>query len=461
MNISSNIASKYIKFKKKDRNIALMIKICFLGITIGTFCLMLTLIITNGFEKVIHEKMQGINSQVIIYSPGNKVDYQAIKKFLLHNFPNEIKGISGNSTRQVLIDKNKSHSVLFLKGIDPENENKVTNIAQKITFPVFEKKTTHEELLKNLLQNNQIIIGEKTAKHYNLKTGDQIKILIPESGGKKKIFLKDKKVTIAGIFKVGLEEYDNNLAFISIDFLQKLFEEDKGVDQINLKLKDNNRTTFSDLKQSFKNIFTSNNLNKKELFINFLNQTKNFVKQVIFNIFRPIDPEAITIQKIKSALPMLSVNSWKDLYPALVSSLKLEKYVMFFILALITFVACMTMISLLFMYIQQKRRDIAIFKTMGLSDKKIRSIFLRIGIKITFWAATCGLLLAAIAGFFLERYPFIQLPDVYYVSYLPARMDLEIFIVVFFATMLLGFLATWIPAQMTKKINIAQVLRQE
>jgi lipoprotein-releasing system permease protein len=134
---------------------------------------------------------------------------------------------------------------------------------------------------------------------------------------------------------------------------------------------------------------------------------------------------------------------------------------MFFILALITLVACMTMISLLFMYIQQKRRDIAIFKSMGLSDNKIRSIFLRIGLKITLGASLTGLTLAFIAGYILERYPFIHLPDVYYISYLPARMDFEIFIVVFIVTMIFGFLATWIPTRGTKKINIAQVLRQE
>ena len=113
------------------------------------------------------------------------------------------------------------------------------------------------------------------------------------------------------------------------------------------------------------------------------------------------------------------------------------------------------------MYIQQKRRDIAILKSMGFPDKKIRSIFLNIGLKITFWASILGLALAGAAGFALEKYPFIELPDVYYVSYLPARMDLEIFIVVFISTMLLGFLATWIPARRTKNINIAQVLRQE
>jgi lipoprotein-releasing system permease protein len=421
-NLSNQIANKYLKFKNKDRNIALMIRVCFLGIFVGTFALMLTLIIMNGFEKVIHEKMQGINAQAIIYAQGQQLDYKNIKNFLEKKFKNKIEAASASSTRQALIDKNNGQSILFLKGIDSDFE-KTTNILNKIIEP--KNQTNFFELL----QNNKIVIGQKTAKNLGLNIGDKLTLLIPKAGGKNKINLKKKKVEISAIFKIGLEEYDNNFAFCSLDQLQTLFKGNpQAADQINIKFNDLNN---KNLKERFLNLITFNNL------------------------------EAKAIKEIQETLPNLEVTSWKELYPALVASLKLEKYVMFFILALITLVACMTMVSLLFMYIQQKRRDIAILKSMGLDDKKIRFIFLNIGLRITFWSSSLGLLLAAIAGFLLEKYPFINLPDVYYVSYLPARMDLEIFIVVFIATMLLGFLATWIPARRTKQINIAQVLRQE
>jgi len=422
-NVASFLCKKYMQFKQKDRNISLMIKICFLGITIGTFSLMLSLIIMHGFEKTIHEKMQGISAQAIIYSPDNLIDGKSIQEVLQKEFPNIVKASSSSSMRQILLDKNKSKSVLFIKGIEPTKESYVTNIAEKIRFPLPTQNTPegYAQLLERLLQKNQIIIGTKTAHHYKLKIGDTVTILIPEPTGKKRISLKKEKAIVSGIFKVGLEEYDHKFAFCSLDFLKKMFEEKKGIDQISIKL----HTPCSTLQ----NYFT--------------------------------DYEKNAIQKIKMRLPMLHVKTWKDLYPALVSSLKLEKYVAFFILALITLVACMTMISLLFMYVQQKRRDIAILKSMGLSHKKIRAIFLRIGMRITFWAAVTGLTLAAIAGFVLQKYPFIPLPDVYFVSYVPARMDIEIFVIVFIATMLLGFFATWIPAKQTKRINIAQVLRQE
>jgi lipoprotein-releasing system permease protein len=420
--VASLLCKKYLQFKNKDRNISLMIKICFLGITIGTFSLMLALIIFNGFEKTIHEKMQGISAQAIMFSPGNLIDEHSLQEVLKKEFPLIVKASSASSTRQVLIDKDKSKSILFIKGIETTKESFVTNIAEKIRFPLptQNSETGYAQLLTRLLKENQIIIGTKTAHHYKLHIGDPVTILIPEPTGKKRISLKKKQAIVSGIFKVGLEEYDNNFAFCSLPFLKQLFDEKEGVDQISIKL-----------------------------------HPPRYTLQNYFD-----DYEHTTIQNIQMRFPMLHVKSWKDLYPALVSSLKLEKYVAFFILALITLVACMTMISLLFMYVQQKRRDIAILKSMGLSHNKIRSIFLRIGMRITFLATVTGLTLAAIAGFLLDQYPFIPLPDVYFVSYLPARMDLEIFIIVFLATMVLGFLATWIPAKRTKKINIAHVLRE-
>jgi len=382
----------------------------------------------NGFEKAIHEKMQGINAQVLIYSPGNKLDYKTLSSFLLQKFPDQIEGISGNSIRQALIDRDNQQSVIFIKGIDPINETKVTNLKDKITLPLMSKQT----ILEKLLQGNGIIVGHKTAQAYNLKLGEKITLLIPKPSSKHQIGLKKKEATITGFFKIGLEEYDNNFAFASLDFLKELFKEKEGVDQLILKLKPQHE------------VFSWQN-----------------IKHKIFSWFATKSEEEKIINKIAKALPELSVISWKNLYPALVSSLKLEKYVMFFILVLISLVACMNMISLLFMQIQQKRKDIAIFKAMGMSNKNIRSIFLKLGMGVTLGAAITGLGLAAIAGYLLEKFPIIKLPDVYYISYLPAKMDVEIFLVVFLAIMLIGFLATWIPGKRTERINVSQVLRQE
>ncbi|MFH1831572.1 MAG: FtsX-like permease family protein [bacterium] len=446
-NVSSFLAWRYLRFKSKDANISFMIKICFLGILIGTFALMFTLIITNGFEKTIHEKMQGINSHILISAPaGDQLNYSDIRTALEQDFPDIITGISCSSVRQTILEKHRSHNVILLKGVDEQNEHLVTNIHEKIIQP----KISDKKILQKLLHENHIIIGYKTAETYDFRIGDEIDLLIPEQGGGRKIALRQKKVIIAGIFKIGLEEYDSNFAFASHDFLNQTFEE-KGVDQVTIKIREDDKRTFVELWQDTGRLLSPN----------FVWKAIKLLGAKLINIFSFNTTEQQILNKLKTRLPELTVQSWKDLYPALVSSLKLEKYVMFFILALITLVAAMNMVSLLFMQIQQKQGDIAILKAMGTHDNIIRAIFLRLGLTITFWASLVGLGLAAGAGYLLENYPFIQLPDVYYVSYLPARMDIEIFLIVFAATMIIGFLATWIPARRSKGIDIAHVLRQE
>ena len=196
----------------------------------------------------------------------------------------------------------------------------------------------------------------------------------------KKIALDNYDVTVSGTFSTGIEEFDYGLILASFSLVKKIFP-DAGVTQLSIRL-------------------------------------------------APGANEQATIAQLKNRFN-IDVFSWKDLYPALVSALKLEKYAMLLILALIALVATMNIISLLFMQIIQKRPDIAIYQAMGLSGTNIMVIFLLMGMGICFVAGLCGLAAAYGAGLLLKKYPFISLPDTYYVSHLPIQMSWEIFLLVF------------------------------
>lgn len=432
MNLASFIAWRYLRFKHKDKNISFMIKVCFLGIFVGTFALMVTLIITNGFERVIHEKMQGINAQINISAPSNRLSYEEIRDQLIKEYGAVVTGIGGYSLKQAILSSDDSQTVMILKGVHPEHEATVTNLASKVILP------SEQSLLSDLLADDGIIIGYKTAQQQNLHVGDEITLMIPEPGGKKRILLKKQQFTIKGIFNVGLEEYDSNFAFISLSLMQELYDE-QGVDCITMTL------------------------NQQKASQVIAKKSGSLVQRMVWRIqqfFNRDLVEQTVISSLRDRLPHLQVVSWKELYPAIVSSLKLEKVVMFLIIMLISLVASMNMISLLFMQIQQKQRDIAILKTMGLPARSLRNIFLYLGMSVTIVASAAGLGCAALVGYLLERYPCIQLPDVYYVSYLPARMELELFVIVFLVTLVIGFFATWFPAQRSRQLLVAEVLRQ-
>lgn len=402
------IGWRYMRHRSTEQTITTMIKICVTGIFIGSFALALTLAIMNGFERVTHETMQNINAQIIIRSYGNTLDVPSFMNLFEKSVP-AVQAWAPSQTRQVMIQNpttNHVEDVVVLRGIDPLREGTVTVLEQKIVSPA------HDKNLEHLLIENNILIGSTMARDLELTPGQTVELLFaPEEQTGKKINLDNASAQIAGVFETGIEEYDRGMIFCSLEFLEQLFP-DAGVAQLNIKLHHDAH-------------------------------------------------EPSVIKQLKDALPDVEVYSWKDLYPALVSALKLEKYVSFLVLALITLVASMNIISLLFMQVTHKRGDIAILQALGCPAVIVRRIFIWMGMIMSFCACIAGLVCAAIAAWLLEHYVHIRLPDVYYVTYLPARMDWFLLVAVFVVVMVLSLCATWYPARRATAIHVADVLRFE
>lgn len=384
-----------------------MVRICFIGIMIGTFALALVSAVMHGFEYAIHQKMQGIQPQLIIRGFGQSLNHKAIANVIKKEFP-EVAAYSPVAHHHAIIQtENSDPFIIALRGINPLYESQVNSLEKKIVadqnIPI---------ALGDALATNKILIGKKLAEHIAAKLHEPIQLFYSEdiAPQSKRLHLQATEINIGGLFESGIEEYDTGIAYISLSLLKKIFPE-IGISQINIKLQPN--------------------ANEQQI-----------------------------ITKLKKRLK-LQVYSWKDLYPALLSAIKLEKYVMFFVLALITLVASMNIMSVLFMQIIQKRPDIAILKTMGASNKLITQIFMFMGMAITTIASLVGLSLACIASWLLQRYPFITLPDTYLVSHLPAKMEFSILLAVLLVVLILSFFATWLPTRQIKKINISQVLRFE
>jgi lipoprotein-releasing system permease protein len=403
------LAWRYVLGARHDKNISSMIKVCFLGIVIGAFSLTLVTAIMNGFEKATHEKIQGIHAQLIMRSGKDTLDQEAVSSVLAQEFGHMVS-FSPTSMHQAIIqaqDSDDVTNIVMLKAIDPEKEMQVTTLNSKILQSTGEYRT-----LANLVSENNIVIGKALAEQLGLHVGDTVNILFTrdEQARSHRITLQEQSARVAGIFATGIEEFDASLALVSFALFNQLFP-DHGISQYSIKLG------------------------------------------------LGID-EALAIKALQKRFN-LELISWKELYPALVSALKLEKIVMFLILALITLVASMNIISLLFMQITQKRGDIAILKSLGMADGAICALFLGMGMIIALAATILGIVLGTLGCYLLERYPLITLPDAYYVDHLPAVIDWHIIIIVFTVILSMSFFATWIPARRSKFINIAHVLRFE
>jgi len=233
---------------------------------------------------------------------------------------------------------------------------------------------------------------------------------------------KMKRFRVVGIFRSGHFEFDNTLAFVSIESAQKFFNLDSRVTGIEVK--------------------TDNIYKVKEI-------AKEIRKKLGFPFW---------------------TRDWMEMNRNLFSALRLEKIAMFIILALIVLVAAFNIISTLIMVVMEKNHDIAILKAMGAPSKGILKIFiiegLVIGVLGTALGAISGLALAfnleTVTGFVENLFGFkILSGDVYYIDKLPSQVNpLDVTLIVVTAV-LISLLATLYPAWRASRLDPAETLRYE
>jgi lipoprotein-releasing system permease protein len=153
---------------------------------------------------------------------------------------------------------------------------------------------------------------------------------------------------------------------------------------------------------------------------------------------------------------------WQQMNRSLVSALKLEKLTMFVILTMIVLVGALNIISTLVMVVMEKTRDVAILRTMGATSKSIMRIFMFQGLLVGVVGTLAGLFSGLGLCHLLARYQFIKLPaDIYYISTLPVRVEMNDVLFVTVAAVLISFLATLYPSWHASRVNPVEALRYE
>jgi lipoprotein-releasing system permease protein len=158
----------------------------------------------------------------------------------------------------------------------------------------------------------------------------------------------------------------------------------------------------------------------------------------------------------------LRANNWIELNRNLFTWMKLEKAVMFVILALIVLVAAFNIVSTLVMVVLEKRRDIGVLKTMGATPGFVLRVFLIEGLLIGTFGTLLGAALGGALIWVLKRYPFVHLPgDVYFIETLPVRPEAGDFAAVILAAVVLCLAAAWYPAWRASRLDPVTAIRTQ
>jgi lipoprotein-releasing system permease protein len=414
------IAIRYLKSKRKEGFISIIAIFSFIGIMIGVATLIIVMSVMNGFRYELIERILGINSHLTVYSKEHKIaNYQEIV--------DKIKKIDGVTyanpiiEAQAMISSKNKNSGGLIRGISVDDLKKKKLITENITAGDLNK----------INQKNSVIIGSILAQNLGLKINDPIKII---SGETNETIIgtipRIKTYLVAGIFDSGMYEYDSTTIFMNFEMAQIHFRYTNSASAIEI---------FTKNSHDFSNNFEDN----------FENVKLAIYKSLIDN-------------------SGLYFNDWQQANSSFIEALKVESTVMFFILTLIILVAVFNIISSMIMLVNDKNKNIALLRTLGMSKNAILRIFLICGSMIGFLGTIFGLIIGIIFSaninnikLFLESATDTTLfnPAIYFLSTLPSRILISDVILITSMSFTLSFLATLYPAYKASKSKPAEILR--
>jgi lipoprotein-releasing system permease protein len=407
------IGLRYTRAKRRTQFISFITLTSVLGIALGVTALIAVLSVMNGFEAELRERILGMTSHSTITGRyGTLDDWQQLEK-QLQNYPH-IEGMAPFISGQVMINADRQVSGTLLRGVLPDYEPKVSEVADNMKAGAL-----------GSLQAGKfgIILGAELANFLGVMVGDKVTIISPQINSTPAgILPRLRRFTVVGIFQVGMYEYDRNMALTHIEDAAKLLRLGDSVTGLRLKLDD---------------LFNAPQISRD-------------LANELFREYR--------------------VSDWTKAHSNFFRAIKTEKRVMFIILLLIVAVAAFNIVSTLVMVVTDKRGDIAILKTQGLSNTSVMGIFIVlggvIGIVGTLLGTAGGVALAlnvetivpAIESFFGVQF---MAADVYYISEVPSKLDWNDVYLIAAMAFILSLLATLYPAWQASRINPAEVLRYE
>jgi lipoprotein-releasing system permease protein len=407
------IASRYTRLKSKNF-ISFISLTSIIGITLGVMALIVVLSVMNGFKSELQTKILSVTSDIeVVKIGGNLKDWRRLRS-KLEGLKN-ISAIAPFTNNQAMLSLGKYNRGVIVRGIDPGLEPKVSDLNLKIKQGKFD-----------LIQDEYgILIGSDIARYFGLSVGDKVALITSQANYSPVGMLpRLKQFKIKGVFEVGMYEYDAGLVLIHLNDAQTLFQMDKKISGLRVKLQD-------------------------------LNQTRK---------------TAFMISATFNDSDNLVVTDWTRQHANLFAAIQMEKKVMFIILTLIIAVAAFNIVSTLVMGVTEKKSDIAILRTLGATKKSILLIFIWQGILIGVLGTFLGVLLGVTISLNIDVIvPFIESlfgveflsKEIYYISALPSKLLLNDVILIGSMSLFLSIIATIYPSIRASRIDPAAALKHD
>jgi lipoprotein-releasing system permease protein len=383
------------------------------GIAIAVAVLIIVLSVVNGFERELKERLLLMSAHATIEDPNDGMsDWRERVSGAVAN-PG-VKAAAPFIDGQALLVHGEALSGIQLRGIDPDLEDDVSGVSEVITAGSLSSLES---------RGFGIVLGVELARALNAEMGDKVLVTLAEGiATPVGVVPRMKRFSVTGIYRVGMYEFDRRLAFIHLADAQKLYREGDRVNGIRLAVND-------------------------------IYSAPAIVREVALELGDPV-----------------LVSDWTRSHVNFFRSIQITKSILFVILLLVVAVAAFNIVSTLVMVVKDKQADIAILRTVGASPSTILKIFMTQGCIIGVVGTLAGIVLGVtftlnletIVGFMESTFGIKFLAaDVYFISDLPADLQLADVVRIGAIALLLALASTIYPAWRGARTMPAEALRYE
>ncbi len=409
------IGLRYTRSKRRNQFISFVSGFSLLGMTLGTIALIVVMSVMNGFDREIKQRLLQVIPHIELIARDGVDDWQALQTAAQQQ--EDVVAAAPYVHGDAMVSYERGMKGVQLRGLLPADIHQMTRLADNMVLGSVDDLRAGEY---------NILLGRLLARYLGVNIGDKVNLTLPQlTVTPMGVYPRVKRFTVVGVFEVGAQ-VDQSLVITHLQDASKLLRLGAAVSGVELKTRD-----------------------------------MYDVDRVGQQLWHSLDPDQ---------REGLNLRNWSETQASLFSAVKMEKTVVSVLLMIIIAVAAFNIISSLVLMVADKRFDIAVLRTLGLTRRQIMSVFVVQGAAIGWIGVILGSVLGAIIAVnvgkivaFLEQLTGLRIfdPNVYFISHMPSELMWSDVLIVVVVGAVMSVLSTLYPAYRASKVEPAEALRYE